>query len=236
MSIIKNSNKLNNKDIPINKKVIKPWGSEYSIYRNKLSSTKLLKIKKNQKTSLHCHPLKKTGFIILDGTVDVDIGFYETKKMRSISKLMIRPGLFHCTKNNYKKTATILEIETPVDKDDLVRFKDNYGRENQPYEKEDNMKIIKKTDIIFNDPKLNSSNVYKLMGKTIKLEKTNKLKKIQNRNKKTIFAVLDGGLFSKSNKIVLSPGDIINGDTLSKLSEVFVIKKYITFLSIKYAK
>ncbi len=74
------------------------------------------------------------------------------------------------------------------------------------------------------------------MGKTIKLEKTNKLKKIQNRNKKTIFAVLDGGLFSKSNKIVLSPGDIINGDTLSKLSEVFVIKKYITFLSIKYAK
>ena len=48
---------------------------------------------------------------------------------------MIRPGLFHCTENPFKDTAVILEIETPIDIDDLVRFKDNYGRENKPYEK-----------------------------------------------------------------------------------------------------
>ena len=36
MSTIKNSNK-KNKDIPQNKKVAKPWGSEYSIYRNKIA-------------------------------------------------------------------------------------------------------------------------------------------------------------------------------------------------------
>ena len=48
MSTIKNSNK-KNKDIPQNKKVAKPWGSEYSIYRNKISSAKLLKTKYKSK-------------------------------------------------------------------------------------------------------------------------------------------------------------------------------------------
>ena len=54
---------LKTKDIPERKKVLKPWGSEYTIYSNKISSTKLLKLNSNQSTSLHCHPIKKTGFI-----------------------------------------------------------------------------------------------------------------------------------------------------------------------------
>ena len=34
-----------------------------------------------------------------------------------------------------------MELETPVNKNDLVRYKDNYGRENKPYESES---LIKK--------------------------------------------------------------------------------------------
>lgn len=235
MSTIKKTNK-KSKDIPKNKKVTKPWGSEYSIYRNKISSAKLLKLNTNQKTSLHCHPTKKTGFILLDGNVDVEVGFYEKKKMKSISKLMIRPGLFHSTKNNYKKTATIIEIETPVDKDDLVRFKDNYGRENLPYEKVNKMTNLNNQEIVFKDPKINSKNIYKIMNKKIVLEKTDNIKKMKNKSKDTIFAILDGGLCGNNKQLVLSPGDIVNGDTIKKLSNVFKIKKYITFLSIKYGQ
>ena len=55
-----NSNKDN--DIPSGKKVIKPWGFEYKIYSNGVSSTKLLNIKSGKKTSMHCHPIKKTGY------------------------------------------------------------------------------------------------------------------------------------------------------------------------------
>ena len=47
---------------------------------------------------------------------------------------MIRPGLFHSTKPLSKKNSIVLEIETPINKNDLVRYKDNYGRENKPYE------------------------------------------------------------------------------------------------------
>ena len=50
-------------DIPRNQKVIKPWGSEYKIYSNSISSTKLLRINSDKSTSLHCHPIKKTGFV-----------------------------------------------------------------------------------------------------------------------------------------------------------------------------
>jgi mannose-6-phosphate isomerase-like protein (cupin superfamily) len=126
--------KLKTKDIPNRKKVLKPWGSEYKIYSNSILSIKLLRIHKNQSTSLHCHPVKKTGFILIKGTVEVDLGFYNKKNLSAPTKLMIRPGLFHATKNNINETSVILEIETPIDKDDLVRFKDSYGRENQSYE------------------------------------------------------------------------------------------------------
>ena len=44
------------------KKVIKPWGYEYVIFRNenKLAIT-YVNIMSKKKTSLHCHPLKKQG-------------------------------------------------------------------------------------------------------------------------------------------------------------------------------
>ena len=57
---------------------------------------------------------------------------------------MIRPGLFHSTKGLAKKDSIVLEIETPINKDDLVRYKDNYGRENKPYEGKKSYEKIKK--------------------------------------------------------------------------------------------
>ena len=46
-----------------NRIVIKPWGQEYNIYRDKKKiAITYLKIKKNHSTSLHCHPSKKLDF------------------------------------------------------------------------------------------------------------------------------------------------------------------------------
>ena len=53
------------------KKIVKkPWGFEYTIFRNlnKLAITYVNILPKKQ-TSLHCHPSKKTGFIILSGNL-----------------------------------------------------------------------------------------------------------------------------------------------------------------------
>ena len=57
--------------------IIKPWGEEYNIFRNKKKvAITYLKLKKGFSTSLHCHPQKKTGFLILKGTAEVQIGIY----------------------------------------------------------------------------------------------------------------------------------------------------------------
>tara|TARA_B100000925_G_C21839365_1_gene400778 strand:+ start:80 stop:751 length:672 start_codon:yes stop_codon:yes gene_type:complete len=219
-------------DIPKNQKVIKPWGSEYKIYSNSVSSTKLLRINKDKSTSLHCHPIKKTGFVLIKGAVDVDLGFYNTKQLFPISRLMIRPGLFHCTKNLNKETATILEIETPINKDDLVRFKDNYGRENKPYEDKKSMVKLNANDPVFEEPKLNSVNEYSVDGVNIKINKTNNISQLLKLESNSIVAVLEGGFESKDNQLVLSPGDIVGHETIKKLAEVFKIQNYITYLTI----
>lgn len=221
-------------DLPDGKLVEKPWGSEYKIHFNNESSTKLLEIKANQKTSLHCHPIKKTGFILLKGNVVVDLGFYEKVNLKSVSKLMIRPGLFHCTQNNTNESAFILEIESPVDIYDLVRFRDNYGREDKPYESRKFMRDLSKKDIIFKDPKIGEINKYSLFENEITIMKTDKIEDLKNSEKNYIFVILGGGLSSTDNKLVLSPADIVRTDTINKLADKFKIYKYISFLKLKY--
>ena len=143
----------NNSNLNFKKYIVnKPWGCEYIAYQNKECSVGLLKIKKQQETSLHCHPKKKTGLILIGGEVEVELGFYDKKKLISPSKIMIRPGLFHSTKCISETDSTILEIESPVNKMDLVRFKDQYGREQQPYEGLNNMRKLTDDEIVFEDP------------------------------------------------------------------------------------
>ncbi len=211
--------------------VKKPWGEEYIICKTNNSATWHLKINSRKKTSLHCHPKKKTGFILLDGKVEVMIGFYEKKILTAPDKLMIRPGLFHSTKALSKNDSIVLEIETPINKGDLVRYKDNYGRENKPYEgKKEMRKLI--DEQLFKVPTKFGSNSYRYKNLNITVEKVKSLKKLmKNRKRNTIFGILSGGLVDNKKKYVLSAGDIVRTNTIKKLSEVFKINKQIIILT-----
>ena len=117
--------------------VYKPWGYEYVVYRNlKHLSVTLLRIYYNNKTSLHCHPKKKTGFIVVSGKALIQLGLWKdtARHYQAPSKLMIRTGLFHSIKAVSKNGIFALEFETPFNKKDLVRYKDDYGRQLKPYE------------------------------------------------------------------------------------------------------
>ena len=90
------------KDKIYDRKVVqKPWGYEYVALRNKnrLAVT-LLNINYKKKTSLHCHPSKKTGFILLSGKAKIQLGLWRKSSYEysAPSKLMIRTGLFHSIK------------------------------------------------------------------------------------------------------------------------------------------
>lgn len=211
--------------------VKKPWGEEYIICETNNSATWHLKILSKKKTSLHCHPKKKTGFILIDGKVEVMVGFYEKKILKAPDKLMIRPGLFHSTKSLSREGSIVLEIETPIDKGDLVRYKDNYGRENKPYESKKEMKNLT-DEVLFKIPKKFGANVYNYKQLKITIERINSLKKlVSNREKNTIFGILDGGLVDKKKQYVLSAGDIVRTNTIKKLSKVFQINQKIIIIT-----
>ena len=220
-----------------NRVVTKPWGNEYVVYRNskKLSVT-LLNINYNKETSLHCHPTKKTGFIVLSGKALIQLGLWKAtaKYFNSPSKLMIRTGLFHSIKSASKKGLCALEFETPVNKKDLVRFKDSYGREKKPYEGKEFTRKTSNKDVIFKKTKKKIIQKYIFDNKVELSMETHKNFRLLNKEKmQTIFAILDGQVVDKNNRSVLSYGDIIKTGTLKKLSEAFKIKKNLTLLKVK---
>ena len=216
-------------------KILKPWGEEHVIFRDKNNlCVTLLKIKKNFSTSLHCHPIKKTGFVLLEGNADIQLGLYKSniQKFRSPSKLMIRTGLFHSITSKTSPYLIALEFETPAKKNDLVRFDDKYGRELKAYEGSKSSIKLNNKDIKIKKPIKNNSRIFKskkILADIIKLKNLNKINKF---SKNDIFAVISGKLCDKFNRNILAQGDIIKTGTLIKLSERFEVKKELIFLRV----
>ena len=93
----------------VNSIVKKPWGYEYLAYENDEVGLWFLNIKRNQSTSMHCHPTKTTGLVVLDGIAE--LSFLSDKRiLQGLDKVMIRRGLFHQTKA-LSEHLLLLEIE-----------------------------------------------------------------------------------------------------------------------------
>lgn len=109
----------------------KPWGNEYLLFETDTLGVWHLCINQGQKTSLHGHPNKKTGLIVLKGVAQVS--FLNGKHLLLPGdKIIIRQGVFHSTKA--VTPLELLEVETPNWKEDIVRLEDSYGRAGQPFE------------------------------------------------------------------------------------------------------
>ena len=218
-----------------NKVVYKPWGYEYVVYRdsNRLAIT-YVKINSGHKTSLHCHPQKKTGFIILDGRALVQIGIYKenSRYFKSLSRLVFRPGLFHSIKANSKQGVYALEFETPFKKNDLVRFKDDYGRQAKHYEGKKFTKKIESNFIKFKKPRLGKKQKYNFKNLEISLEVRKSLKNLDTKHDMTTSAILDGKIVDKNGQNVIAYGEIVKTSTLRILSDVFKIRKPLTILRV----
>ena len=55
--------------------VKKPWGYEYLVFENEFVAIWILQIIRKRKTSMHCHPNKKTGLILTFLSVFL-VGFF----------------------------------------------------------------------------------------------------------------------------------------------------------------
>jgi len=188
--------------------VNKPWGYEYLVYENENVGIWYLNINYNARTSLHAHPNKKTGLIVLSGAAEISF-LNHTHKLIPPDKTMIRHGVFHSTRAVSKQGVEILEVETPKDKYDLIRLEDYYGRAGQPYE--DSSHYDKNPNIFAT--LINSKRIQ--LG-DCELQKDNYIL----FDKFHTIIILEGGMTSEHYP-VLSCGDIVDNTTIVRLSDKF---------------
>lgn len=205
---MQNVEKIAHSDIIVNK----PWGYEYLAYENKNLAIWILHIKENEKTSLHCHSKKLTGLICLDGLIEVNF-LNDKVNVCPMQKVMIRPTLFHSSKS-LKGESVIIEIETPVDKNDLIRLTDSYGREKKRYEKSEMFRKRTSKEIYLEKEKQNKFLNYTF--NFIKVKNKNDLMKYKD----CIFIILNGNFINKNenrNLNVISSGDCVYFNVYEKI-------------------
>lgn len=121
--------------------VTKPWGYEFLVFENEHVAIWMLHLVRQRKTSVHCHPNKKTSLVLLSG--EATFSNLETQiKLAPMDGLIIAEGAFHSTeassdlpiKPMSENGIWVMEIESPPMKTDLVRMKDAYGRKGKQYE------------------------------------------------------------------------------------------------------
>lgn len=185
--------------------VRKPWGYEYLAYENEHVGIWILHINKDESTSMHCHPLKDTGLIVLSGEVDISF-LNSTHRKIGLQKTMIRKGLFHSSRA-INDDVIILEIESPKDKQDLIRLYDNYGRRFQPYETNRNEGY-----------ELDLSNDVQGYGRTFNFKRVSTKGDIEPAE---LFVFVTGGLIHTDGKMVVKCGDVLNYNVLNTLLDNF---------------
>jgi len=200
--------------------VQKPWGYEYLMYENSSVAIWYLRIHEGRKTSLHSHPSKKTGLILLSGEAVLSF-LHDSVSLKGLSKMMIRQGLFHSTSAVSREGVSIIEIESPRDKTDLVRLEDEYGREGEPYEGHDAMLPMTDEHVVLSDPPQGGRNRYSLSDCMLSVETFEGASSLTGRGEDELIVILEGSLNTDSGDPVTSPGDVIGKKTLDRLTKSF---------------
>ena len=134
---------------------------------------------------------------------------------------MIRKGLFHSTKATSENGAFVFEIETPIDKHDLVRLEDKYGREGKPYE-DSTFETPKQEDCFWiEDLKPNTFKEYKFSNCDIVVENITDINVFNKKNDDENIMFLDGGIITHEGYMVAQAGDVVTSNVVKRLVGLF---------------
>ena len=139
--------------------VKKPWGYEYLVFENEFVAIWMLHIVRKRKTSMHCHPNKRTSLILLNGNATCS-HLEGSEKLNPMEGVFIEEGVFHLTEASSELPIDpqsengiwVMEIESPPDKGDLIRMKDEYGRAGEAYEGTNKMVFDPPDCVKFEEP------------------------------------------------------------------------------------
>jgi mannose-6-phosphate isomerase-like protein (cupin superfamily) len=233
------SNLQNLPELPISK----PWGWEIEVWRSTDVAITYLHMVEGKSTSLHCHPNKRTGYVVVKGEVEVE--FLAGKKhYKAGSRVNFRPCLFHRTKALSCETI-LLELESPPDKMDLIRLEDSSNRKNSQYEVD--------TTGISSNSSLRLSLIRQALhnqsadflqindiGVAAKSCLSTPRKILDHYNDSIILSPADKGISVKNlqqitgNKLIIQPGDVTTVGDLRRMSSILDIDNEMNFLLLNF--
>lgn len=112
------------------KTVPKPWGFEYEVRNTQEFSVWRLSIDAGAETSMHCHPGKTLLLHAEFGGIKLCTLGGEVE-MKQGELALIERGVFHSIVA--PSGATVVELEWPSNRCDIVRLRDRYGRARTGY-------------------------------------------------------------------------------------------------------
>ncbi|HLB79456.1 MAG TPA: mannose-1-phosphate guanylyltransferase/mannose-6-phosphate isomerase, partial [Dongiaceae bacterium] len=113
----------------------RPWGHYQSLDLGEKHQVKRIIVNPGQRLSLQKHARRAEHWTVVEGiaeiTVGVDAAALETKTARAGEHVHIPQGAIHRLANRGTAPMTLIEVQVGdyLGEDDIVRFEDDYGRE-----------------------------------------------------------------------------------------------------------
>ena len=195
--------------------VKKPWGYEYLVFKNDWVAIWLLHIVRKRRTSMHSHPNKTTGLILLSGNAT----FYHLNgkiELNTMDSVIIEKMAFHSTEAfsslpiqpASENGIWVMEIESPPLKTDLVRMKDEYGREGAAYEGVDNMVFGPEKCFKFHEPQQDEVVEKRFLDYTFTIRNGNSFNQEECLSPCALVSVIGKNSASKLNENNLNIGEL----------------------------
>ncbi len=213
-----------------NKVVIKPWGYEFLMFENDCVAVWYLFIKNGHSTSMHCHPRKKTSLILLYGNA-MSNTFLKRRYLKGGDALIVDKGVFHSTKSLSKLGISLLEIETPPDKTDLLRLEDRYGRQSSGYEGISEMQTLNLNDynyFAFEETDYHLKHSYSKERFAISFEvfsNGDEFKKHFKAREGELYTACRGRVMDKNGNLILDTGDTQNSSVFTGINGLLIPEK-----------
>lgn len=212
----------------------KPWGYEYLIFQNDHTAVWILSVAHGTKTSLHCHPNKKTGLVLLSGRARIT-SLNDAHEISAGRGFVIEKGAFHSTEALSHEGIVVMEVETPVNKKDLVRFTDVYGRSGKGYEGTAHHLPLDDSLHHFHNKEDRYSQSRRFGDCTLTMARctsTEELKNILTQTNADIVSLLRGSFRNAARQCVGEAGDTMNAHELHALQD-FALPEELELLFIK---
>ena len=119
----------NEKGTNLHQKVIKPWGFYKSIGIGHNWQVKEIFVNPKSSLSLQSHKLRSEHWIVIKGIANVQIN-EQNKILKENQSIYITAGVLHRLSNFEDVPLTIIEVQSGsyLGEDDIIRYKDDYGR------------------------------------------------------------------------------------------------------------